>query len=259
MSRLWVTAVFRRDTLLLKDAPWGMALSLASTVLGVLLFGLLGRFVGTGTSYVTLVLTGITFLRVIDAIVHAPGQGVREERSRGSLEVLLDAPRAPWALVLSAGVVPALRSVIEGCIALIVAAQLFNTGIHPGWRGVIAIPAAVVCITLLALSTGLFLAAAGMRSRAATAASTFFGLMVAMTSGVYYPRRALPTWLQSVSDASPYTFALRSLRAALTRGPGLLAECLVSIGAAALLFGAGALIMARAVTRARLSGAFARG
>jgi ABC-type multidrug transport system permease subunit len=255
---VWIVAIFRRDLLLIRDAPWGLVLSLASTVLGVLLFGLLGRFVGSGTGYVTFVLSGIAFLRVTDAIVQAPGLGLREERSRGSLEVLLDSPRPAWAIVLLSGVVPALRSLIEGTIALTTGLLLFHADINPGWRGVIAVPLAVLTLVALALATGLLIAAASMQSRAATAASTFFGLAIAMTAGVYYPRSALPPWLRTVTEVSPFTAALNGLRDALVHAP-MLKDLSTGLGAAGLMAAIGSTLMSRAVTTARQSGAFARG
>ena len=256
---LWARAVLRRDLLLLRESPAGLVLSLASTILGVLLFGLLGRFVGSGTGYVTFVISGIAFLRVVDAVVQAPGQGLREERSRGSLEVLVDAPRPAWALVLMAGVIPALRSLAEGTIALTIAALLFNAGIHPGWRGAVALPVAIVSLLMLALASGLFLAAASLQSRAATAATTFFGLAVAMTAGVYYPRTALPQWLRVASEISPFTSALTGLRQALTHSGNLGTSVLETLGAAALIGVLGAALMERAVGKARASGSLARG
>ena len=255
----WARAVWRRDLLLLRDAPWGLLISLASTVLGVLLFGLLGRFVGAGTGYVTFVISGIVFLRVVDAVVQAPGQGLREERSRGSLEVLLDAPQAPYALVLAGGVVPALRSLLEGALALGIASLLFDAQLTPGWRGLIALPLAVLGLLLLALAAGLLLAAASLQSRAATAASSFFGLAIAMTAGVYYPQTALPAWLRVASELSPFTAALSGLRSALTHGGHLGRSLGVTFSAALLLGLLGAVLMTRAVRQARQSGAFARG
>ena len=255
----WARAVWRRDLLLLRDTPWGLLLSLASTVLGVLVFGLLGRFVGRGTGYVTFVISGIVFLRVVDAVVQAPGQGLREERSRGSLEVLVDAPQAPYALVLASGVVPAVRSLLEGVIAFGVASALFGADLAPGWAGLVTVPLAVLGLLLLALAAGLFLAAASLQSRAATAAGSFFGLAIAMTAGVYYPRSALPAWLQLASEFSPFTVALGGLRAALTHDGELVRDLAVTLGAAAALGVAGAALMTRAVRRARRSGLFARG
>ena len=255
----WVRAVWRRDLLLLREAPWGLLLSLAATVLGVLVFGLLGRFVGMGTGYVTFVISGIVFLRVVDAVVQAPGQGLREERSRGSLEVLVDAPQAPYALVLAAGVVPAVRSLLEGVIAFGIASLLFGADLTPGWRGLVVVPLAVLGLLLLALAAGLFLAAASLQSRAATAAGSFFGLAIAMTAGVYYPRTALPQWLRIASELSPFTSALGGLRAALSHGGHLGRDLTVTFGAAVVLGLVGAALMTRAVRRARQSGAFARG
>lgn len=255
----WARAVWRRDLLLLRDTPWGLLLSLASTVLGVLVFGLLGRFVGRGTGYVTFVISGIVFLRVVDAVVQAPGQGLREERSRGSLEVLVDAPQAPYALVLASGVVPGVRSLLEGAIAFGIAAGLFGADLTPGWRGLVALPLAVLGLLGLALAAGLFLAAASLQSRAATAAGSFFGLAIAMTAGVYYPRTALPPWVRVASELSPFTAALAGLRVAFTGGGHLVRDLSVTFGAAAALGLAGAALMTRAVRQARRSGAFARG
>lgn len=259
MLPLWVRAILRRDVLILRESPFGLLLTLASTVLGVLLFGLLGRFIGQGTGYVTFVLSGIAFLRVVDAVVQAPGQGMREERTRGSLEVLLDSPRNPWALVALSGVVPATRSFLEGTIALTIATVLFDTAIHPGLRGLLALPLAIVSLLLLGLATGVLLAAAGMQSRTATAASTFFGLAVAMTAGVYYPRAALPGWLQVVSVGSPFTAALNTLREALTGAHGLTRDLLLTWASTGVITAAGIWLMARAVRKARETGAFARG
>lgn len=259
MRALWLRGVLRRDLLLLRQSPWAMVLSLASTVLGVLVFGLLGRFVGQGTDYVTFVITGITFLRVADAVVQSPGAGLREERTRGSLEVLFDAPPPPWGLVLAGGLVPAVRSLLEGTVAIGLAALLFDVRLSPGVVGLLAVPLAVLAVLLLALTTGLFLAAAGLQSRAAVAATTFFGLAVAMTSEVYYPLHALPGWLQVVARLSPYRVALRGLRDALTGAPGLWGSVAVTLLCAAAVGGAGVLLMNRAVRLARQRGSFQRG
>ncbi|MDP9164487.1 MAG: ABC transporter permease [Actinomycetota bacterium] len=259
MRTRWVRAILRRDLLLLRDAPWTAVLSMASTVLGVQVFGLLGRFVGHGTNYVTLVLSGITFLRVVDAVVQAPGHGLREERSRGSLEVLVDAPQRTWALVLVSGLVPALRSLVEGVLALSLAGVLFHADIKPGLRGLVAVPAAVLALLVLALASGLFLAAASMQSRAATAASTFFGLAVALTAGVYYPRTQLPAWVRIASTGSPFTAALKGLREALTDTGNVVTSLAATAGASAVIAVAGGLLMARAVRLSRRSGSFQRG
>ena len=140
---------------------------------------LLGRFVGMGPGYVTLVISGIVFLSRVYAVVQAPGPGLREERSRGSL----GAGRA-W--------LPCRSRSWDCCSS--------------PW------PA------------GLFLAAASLQSRAATAAGSFFALAIAMTAGAYYPRTALPQWPRIVSELSPFTSALGGLRAALSHG-GHLGRC----------------------------------
>lgn len=256
---LWLRGVVRRDLVMLVATPWSAVLTLAGTVLGVQVFGLLGRYVGRDGSYIAFVVTGIAFLRVADAVVQSPGQGLREERTRGSLEVLCDIPRPTWHLVLAGGIVSTVRSALEGALALLLATALFDVGLHPGLRGLLLVPLAVVAAACLALATGIFFAAAGLRSRAVTAITTFFGLAVALTSEVYYPLSVLPRWLELVGQLSPYRYALRGLRRALTGSPDVLRDVLVTLGSSAVLLAVGAVLMERAVRSARRTGSFVHG
>ena len=91
---LWVRGVIRRDLLVMRESPWATGLTAAGTILGVLVFGLLGRYVGRGGPYIAFVITGITFLRVADAMGRSFPAGTRITQPQGAFVLWAEIPGA---------------------------------------------------------------------------------------------------------------------------------------------------------------------
>ncbi len=194
-------------------------------VLSVLMFYFLDRLLQRsgvnnveGGSYFTFVLIGGAFSKYLELNSQAFLANLREEMLRGTLEPLL-VTATPTTLALLG---PASWSLVEGTLLVLiqfVVGGMVGADFSAANWPVALLVMAVSMISLLCY--GIFSAAFIIVYKRGDPVNWFINTVAYIFSGVFFPITILPPWLQIVSYALPFTYALRALRAALIRGAGL--------------------------------------
>jgi ABC-2 type transport system permease protein len=183
---------------------------------------------------------GAGMMGVWSSVLFGSGGAIQNERWRGTLEMIMLAPRRPVLVLLPI----TLATSLTGTYALL--ATLLWGRLLYGIRLDFAHPAAfVVAAPVVILSLGMFgllMAATFVLLRNANALANALEYPVWLVSGILVPITVLPGWTGPIAAALPTTWAARALREATTGGPvwpsvaicaGISLTCLI-IGAIAL-------------------------
>ena len=124
---------------------------------------------------------------------------------------------------------------------MLVATLVLGVQLRQPWLLIVPIVATAICFT------GLMMVAAVMGKTEQAVAGASWGAMMpfAMIGGGMIPLIAMPPWLQSLSDFSPFKWAIYSIEGAVWRGLGfteLLGPCAILVALGAAFFGIGLLI-----------------
>jgi ABC-2 type transport system permease protein len=241
-----------------------MALGIASGVIGLLQFALMGIFLQEGNTFpaiaqyggniLAFLITGSVFTAFVGMALSTFGAFVRLEMKMGTLEHLLVSRTPLVHLMLYEGLMNFLATVVSASAILTILVLLFGVPLQVNLLGV----AASLLLLIFAL-LGMGLASAGILlvSKQGDPITWVFTTLTGLLSGVLYPVAILPAWLQTISWTLPTTQALHALRLSLTgaAGPDELAAPLGAL----LLWGAislplGALVLRWGLNQARRQG-----
>jgi ABC-2 type transport system permease protein len=264
MSALTVLAAFlRRDFRINISYRASFALEGFSTLFALALFFYLSRVVdesqfstsqGLSGGYFGYAAVGLLVVTIIQVTLSSFSLKLREEQTTGTFEALMATPASPWLVVLSSALYDLLRATVSGLVLLAVAVAVFglNLDLDPGS---IAIAAAALVGSLgLLASLGIAVAAFTVVWKRTTALAGMVVTGLSLLAGVYFPIEVLPSPLEEVAAALPFTWGLDVLRASLLGGDvdpaqlaGLFAAAVVAMPPALVGF-------TLAVKRARSTG-----
>jgi lipooligosaccharide transport system permease protein len=207
-SRAWI-AVWRRNYLVWKKLA-------AESVLGNIvepLFYLVGFGFGLGAmvpevdgvKYIAFLAGGtICYSTMLSASFEALYSGFARMHVQRTWEGILNAPVSLEDVLFAEWVWAASKSFLSGTAVLLVAAAL---GLAQSWTMVLILP--------LALLIGLTFAGMGLVMTALARSYDFFMYWFTLVltpmmllSGVFYPVRGMPGWLQAIANALPLTHAV---------------------------------------------------
>lgn len=141
------------------------------------------------------------------------------EKERGTMEVLLVSPLRPWQIILGK-VIPYLALALANvCTALLAARLVF----HVPFRGsLVLLLASSVLYSMVGLALGVVVASLTGSQRAAMLGA-MMGTMLPNTllSGMIFPIRSLPGWLQAVTIIVPARWFIVITRGIMLKGVGL--------------------------------------
>ena len=160
------------------------------------------------------------------------------ERWEGTIEYTMMAPVRRVTHLLGICWFGIVYGIVRTGLTVLLVALLFHLDLnHADFAGAILV---VVAATLPILGLGVFTAILPLLSpeKGDQMAVAVQGLLL-LVSGVYYPLQVLPAALRVVGDASPLTYTLSGLRAALLNGAGV-GEL---AGTIALLLGIGVVLI----------------
>jgi ABC-2 type transport system permease protein len=183
--------------------------------------------------YFAFATTGLVVVGFLAAAVATLAAAVREEQSQGTFELLIASGIPPRRLAFGLAGFPVVEAAVRSVVYLAIAALL-------GARfavGGMAMAAAVLAIGSLSfVGLGLLGAALVIVLRRATTAVAWIVGLAAFASGVVFPVRVLPEWLQTLNRVSPVTLTLDLFRRALLGSlsfsdalPGLLVLSLMAV------------------------------
>jgi ABC-2 type transport system permease protein len=238
-----------------------LSLGLASVVLSVITFALVGKVVSAsghgfverfGVDYTSFVAVGVLVHAVASSGLTVFRSAVRREQLQGTLELLVTSAVPVPALVLLAGAGDLAVTTAGGTAVLVVMSAITDLNVTVSATMVAAV------LLYLAFMSGVGLASAGfvLVTKEGDPVSWALGAAAGLLGGVYVPVELLPGWLRAVSPVLPTTHALALVRSGVGAcGPATPQASLLFLAAsAALSLSAGLLVLRWAHARARHTG-----
>ncbi|MFD0686466.1 ABC transporter permease [Actinomadura fibrosa] len=173
---------------------------------------------GTG-DVVTFLYLGWSVYLLVTVVLWGPGLALRQERERGSFEVVFASPTSRFTLLFGTAPAQLLPALVVVASAAASMRLLFGTGPDPAgllrWLVVL-----LVAFPVLMALAGVFATASLSLQDAAGALQTVRGLFT-LLCGVTYPLAVLPGAFRAIGAALPPTHLLDALRGAVPDGGSL--------------------------------------
>jgi ABC-2 type transport system permease protein len=182
---------------------------------------LVGGGEGTDTErLMTFLLVGALIWSYLSMIFDVLSETVQWERWEGTIEYTFMSPTSRVTHLLGMGVYAVVYGIIRTAIVLGVAMLAFDLDLSQAnyWAALVVL--AVCSISLVGF--GVVAAVMPLLSPEKGQQVTYIvSALLLLVSGVYYPVKVLPDWMQVIAQYSPVTYALEGSRAALQDGVGL--------------------------------------
>ena len=138
-----------------------------------------------------------------------------EERKRGVLDRVRLSLARPWQILLAMGLGTAAVALVSSVVVYAVAMAFFKVRVLGSWAGLVLV---VLCMCIMVGGFGLLLAGLGRTEKQIGNLGSALILVMSFTGGAWWPRFAMPHWLQAVCPALPTFWATEGLAAATWRG-----------------------------------------
>ena len=182
---------------------------------------LVGGGEGTDTErLMTFLLVGALIWSYLSMIFDVLSETVQWERWEGTIEYTFMSPTSRVTHLLGMGVYAVVYGIIRTAVVLGVAMLAFDLDLSEAnyWAALVVL--AVCSISLVGF--GVVAAVMPLLSPEKGQQVTYIvSALLLLVSGVYYPVKVLPEWMQVIAQYSPVTYALEGSRAALLGGVGL--------------------------------------
>ena len=182
---------------------------------------LVGGGEGTDTErLMTFLLVGALIWSYLSMIFDVLSETVQWERWEGTIEYTFMSPTSRVTHLLGMGVYAVVYGIVRTAVVLGVAMFAFDLDLSEAnyWAALVVL--AVCSISLVGF--GVVAAVMPLLSPEKGQQVTYIvSAILLLVSGVYYPVKVLPEWMQAVAQFSPVTYALDGSRAALLNGVGL--------------------------------------
>ena len=195
--------------------PWGYISSrLVMPIMIALLFGSLGRYLGTGAIRPAV---GAAMLAIGLAMLYGVNLAVANERTFGTLSGWLLAPQSLLGSLVGKAAIHLLDAMVGAVLTLATAALAFSLKIPP--HAVAPLLACGACATLSSGGLGLAVAAISVRFRDVFTAPNIADTLLLVGSGAVVAPSALPAHLGAVGAILPLTHAVQAAHAVLDGAP----------------------------------------
>jgi ABC-2 type transport system permease protein len=182
---------------------------------------LVGGGEGTDTErLMTFLLVGALIWSYLSMIFDVLSETVQWERWEGTIEYTFMSPTSRVTHLLGMGVYAVVYGIARTVVVLGVAMLAFDLDLSEAnyWAALIVL--AVCSISLVGF--GVVAAVMPLLSPEKGQQVTYIvSALLLLVSGVYYPVKVLPDWMQVIAQYSPVTYALEGSRGALLDGLGL--------------------------------------
>jgi ABC-2 type transport system permease protein len=182
---------------------------------------LVGGGEGTDTErLMTFLLVGALIWSYLSMIFDVLSETVQWERWEGTIEYTFMSPTSRVTHLLGMGVYAVVYGIARTVVVLGVAMLAFDLDLSEAnyWAALVVL--AVCSISLVGF--GVVAAVMPLLSPEKGQQVTYIvSALLLLVSGVYYPVKVLPDWMQVIAQYSPVTYALEGSRAALQDGVGL--------------------------------------
>jgi ABC-2 type transport system permease protein len=196
---------------------------LLSGFFSIVLFYYVSRMVGgsrlfpTPDDYFAFAVVGLVVMGILVSTLSTLPVTLRQELVAGTLERLVVSPFGAVAAIAAMAWFPFAVALVNGVLALTVAALVFGMPVE--WSTA-ALAAPVGALGALAFAPfALLVAGAVILVKQAGAGAGFVVTGISLVGGFFFPVTLLPSWIRWVSDVQPFTPAVNLLRHLLVGTP----------------------------------------
>jgi len=169
-------------------------------------------------NYFEFVAPGIMAMVVMMSLMTGLPHAISYEKDMGTLDGMLVAPTSRWAIILGKVLAQSTRGMIQGFIILLMAVLLFGVVIH----GSILLVILLILLTVFSF-VGLGILITSFADKEETATMVMMTLMFPMMflSGVFFPIQQMPSFMQTLANFLPLTYAASAMRKVMVLGAGV--------------------------------------
>ncbi|MBJ7472045.1 MAG: ABC transporter permease [Solirubrobacteraceae bacterium] len=168
--------------------------------------------VGSPDEYFQFVVVGMAMAGIVETAVGASMGAARRDQVEGTLEAVASLPIGSATLGLGWLLYPILDGLIGAVFTILLAIPLGMVGADPYLPSIVL---SIILSILVFASFGFFGAAIVLAFQQGAGVVPVFLALLALISGTLFPVEVLPPFLETLSQFSPLTHALDSMRAAL--------------------------------------------
>jgi ABC-2 type transport system permease protein len=216
---------FRRDIAIWLSYRVQLVLGFLSGFVGIIQFGLIGKFIAGGNYFpmiekyggdvLAYFITGTVFMSYTNLALSTFKASIQREQSMGTLEYLLLSETPFWELFTFNFLSSFMFTSINIIIMFFALVWLFSVHITPN----IFATFVVLIVTMFPLSgIGLLSAAMVVVTKRGDPIGWIYSTTAGIFSGIYFPVEILPTWIRPVSYFLPTTFGMDLSRKTLIKG-----------------------------------------
>lgn len=267
-NRLSVLAAFvRRDWGIARSYRFALALDVIDLVVFLLLFYFVGKLVGdseavktsqVAPNYISFVAVGISVMGIMQVGLTSFALKLRRDQNTGTLEALLITPTSYSWLILGSATYDVLRAAGLGAGLLAIGVVFFGVDLDVTASALGILVLAIPTALLLFIGLGVAIAAVVIVFKEIASLLALAATALAILGGVYFPLSVLPEPVQAIAEASPFTWALEVIRAALLGGSVSTAQLVALVIAAPLVIPLALAVLEAAVRRAKRTGTLAQ-
>jgi ABC-2 type transport system permease protein len=260
-------AFIRRDARIQLSYRSDLALQVLAIVFNLAMFFYIAKLVddsevvsgvGTESGYFAFVVIGLAGFRIAQTGLVSFTAKLRLEQTTGTLEALITTPTRPLTVVLYSAAFDLLRGTVLALVTILGAVVIFGADLQTG-------PTALATAVLAVAGAVAVLASAGVLIAAATLVvkqtATLVGLAVtglSLLGGVYFPLEVLPSPLEEIGEALPFTWAIDALRSGLLEADADIGRVAALFASAAVLVPLSGWVLDRALEKAKREGSLAQ-
>jgi ABC-2 type transport system permease protein len=258
-----VAAFIRRDFRIDISYRLSFGLDAGSAIFSLALFFYLSRVIdqrsfsaeqGLSGGYFAFAAVGVAVLTMVNTTLSSFSRKLREEQTTGTFEALVAAPASTSLIALSSGAYDVIRATFDSLLILVAAVVVFGLDLELGPGSLVTAALALIGTVVLLASLGVAVAAFTVVFKRASALLGLVSTSLALMAGVYFPVEVLPSPLEQIAEALPFTWGLDALRDSLLGGDVDPAKLAGLFASAALLLPPALWGFNLAVRRARQTG-----
>ncbi len=168
-------------------------------------------------NYFEFVAPGIMAMVVMMSLMTGLPHAISYEKDMGTLDGMLAAPTSRWAIILGKVMAQTTRGLVQGFIILLLSVLLFGVVIH----GSILLVVLLILLTVFSF-VGLGILITSFADKEETATMVMMTLMFPMMflSGVFFPVQQMPSFMQTLANFLPLTYAADAMRKVMVLGAG---------------------------------------
>ncbi len=170
------------------------------------------------TSYFEFIAPGMMMMTVMMSIMTGLPGAITQEREVGTLDGVMVAPINRFSVILGKTLAQLVRGLLQGAIILLLAVGLFGVTI----QGSLLLVFGLLLLGIYSF-VGLGIALTSLAKDQETASMIMMTIMFPMMflSGIFFPIKMMPGFMQTISSFLPLTYASDAMRKVMVLGAGL--------------------------------------